>query len=329
MKILLAAADAASFIARDAKILRERHEVTEYILPARVWPNPDLENLVRRHDLVLLWFASGRAVPLVWRARRERKPIVVVVGGYEAVWLPEIQYGTANGWLQRRRTRWILNQAARVLTVSQASQRSLTGNFSVAASRLRLIYHGFEDLWGRAEGARRSEVLTVGDINASVWLRKGQQEFFRAAALMPDVPFVHAGKVDQEFLLSRIESLPANVRLLGSIPFERLGEAYGAARVYFQASRHESFGCAVAEAMLCGCIPVVSGLYALPEVVGETGVIARSLAEDDIVAAIRAALDLPSSVGEKARQRVLSEFSYARRRDQLLAVIDEAVGVGS
>jgi len=328
VKILLAAADAASFIARDAKILRERHEVTEFILPARVWPNPDLDKFVRSHDLVLLWFASGRAVPLVWRARRARKPIVVVVGGYEAVWLPEIQYGTANGWLQRRRTQWILDQAARVLTVSQASQRSLTGRFAVADSRLRLIYHGFEDFWGRVEDVRRTEVLTVGNINASVWLRKGQQEFFRAAALMPDVPFVHAGRVDQEFLLSRIETLPANVRLLGSVPFERLGQVYGAAKVYFQTSRHESFGCAVAEAMLCGCIPVVSGLYALPEVVGETGVVARSLAEGDIVAAIRQALAMPPSAGERARQRVLTEFPYARRRDQLLAVIDEAARPG-
>jgi glycosyltransferase involved in cell wall biosynthesis len=45
------------------------------------------------------------------------------------------------------------------------------------------------------------------------------------------------------------------------------------ARFYCQLSRREGFGVAVAEAMACKCVPMVSDSGALPEVVRQCGVI--------------------------------------------------------
>ena len=62
----------------------------------------------------------------------------------------------------------------------------------------------------------------------------------------------------------------------GWLSDEELQDLYRRASVYVQASRHEGFGLAVAEAMLAGCVPVVMNVTAMPEVVGDAGVLIDS-----------------------------------------------------
>ncbi len=141
---------------------------------------------------------------------------------------------------------------------------------------------------------------------------------------MPQFNFVHIGNVSDNIREEVVASGAPNRTLVGEVPFAELGKHYARAKVYLQASRHESFGCAVAEAMLHGCIPVVRNVYALPEVVGNTGVTFSGDTVEAIVAAVRMAMSMDSSEGEKARQRVLHQFSYQRRQTALLDLIDSA-----
>ena len=67
-----------------------------------------------------------------------------------------------------------------------------------------------------------------------------------------------------------------NVELTGYASDEDLLAWYRRAAVYVQASRHEGFGLAVAEGMLAGCVPVVLDVTAMPEVVGDAGVLISS-----------------------------------------------------
>jgi glycosyltransferase involved in cell wall biosynthesis len=97
--------------------------------------------------------------------------------------------------------------------------------------------------------------------------------------------------------------------------------------VYVQPSRHEGFGLSVAEAMLAGCVPVVSAAGALPEVVGDAGIVLATEAPGarDVAEGIRRGLSSDDSARERARRRVLERFPLGTRAERLAEVIDEAI----
>jgi glycosyltransferase involved in cell wall biosynthesis len=119
-----------------------------------------------------------------------------------------------------------------------------------------------------------------------------------------------------------------NVEFTGWLSDEELHERYRRASVYVQASRHEGFGLAVAEAMLAGCVPVVTNVTAMPEVVGDAGVTISSQKPEEVAEGVRRALELVPDGGRRARERVLTEFPLERRRDALLRVVEEALAAG-
>jgi len=87
------------------------------------------------------------------------------------------------------------------------------------------------------------------------------------------------------------------------------------------ASHHESFGCSLAEAMLCECVPVVSQRTAIPEVVGDCGFYVDELTPEAVSVAIRKALDC--DLGKNARRRIEKLFPLEKRRSELLKALDK------
>ena len=77
--------------------------------------------------------------------------------------------------------------------------------------------------------------------------------------------------------------------------------------------------------MLAGCVPVVMNVTAMPEVVGDAGVLIESQEPDEVAAGIKRALDLGPDAAARARERVLTEFPMERRRDGILQVVQDAL----
>jgi glycosyltransferase involved in cell wall biosynthesis len=139
------------------------------------------------------------------------------------------------------------------------------------------------------------------------------------------VRFTFAGK----WLDGSVEELRAragdNVEFTGWLSDEDLHAAYRRAAVYVQASRHEGFGLAVAEAMLAGCVPVVMNVTAMPEVVGDAGVLIESQEPEAVAEGVRRALDLGPDAARRARERILTAFPMERRHDGILGVVEDAL----
>ena len=81
------------------------------------------------------------------------------------------------------------------------------------------------------------------------------------------------------------------------------------------------FGMALAEAMACECIPVLTNNAALPEVVGDVGFYVPYGDEEATAEAIEEALK--SDKGEEARERIKNMFPVERREKGLIQIIEE------
>ncbi len=275
---------------------------------------------------VFCWFGSVRFLPLVAAARLLGKPVVIVAGGYDVANLPEIGYGNMRPGLARLLGRWVFRLADAVLAYSRAAAEEAVTHARVPPGRLRMIYLGFDPERfgsGASLGPKEPLVLTVAGIDRSSIRRKRLAAVVRVAKLMPEVQFVVAGRADASALAQLRELAGPNVAFPGYLSDQALQDLYRRAAVYFQPSVHEAFGCAVAEAMLFDCVPVVTRRFALPEVVGDSGYYVEP--DDDLAmaAAIRRALRGPPAGAERPRARITREFSLDARKAALLQVLEE------
>ena len=69
------------------------------------------------------------------------------------------------------------------------------------------------------------------------------------------------------------DNLPENIIFLGRLSPYDLNNYYNKTKFYLQLSNFEGFGVVICEAMLCECIPIVSNVNFLPEIIGNSGFI--------------------------------------------------------
>jgi glycosyltransferase involved in cell wall biosynthesis len=277
--------------------------------------------------VLFCWFASLHSLLPALAGRVLGRPVVMVVGGYDTANRPEIAYGHQRGGLKKYVARAAMTLATRVIANSCYTAGEAVREAGMPAEKVTVVYHGIAlPMNGRRNGrdvARQTElVLTVGNVDRPNLHRKGLEPFVRTAALLPHLRFVLVG----EWLDSAIDALraiaPPNVTFTGNLPDAELHDLFGRAAVYVQASAHEGFGMALAEAMAAGCAPVVTRAGALPEVVGEAGVYAASADPAALAAAIEHALAARAPLGEAARARTAKSFPLDRRARGLAAVVD-------
>lgn len=322
-ELLLVYRRSSSFIAIDATALRRDWTVREWNGRRPVKPVATLR-AVARAQVVLCWFAGWHSVLPVTFARLLRRPAVMIVGGVDTANLPEIGYGMQRTRGGRFATRWSMRLATRLITNSEFARRELEANVGIPASRATVVHHGVADPFGELPPpSETAEAITVGVVDRRNLGRKGLEPFVRAAAQLPDVRFTVAGRFDDDAGDHLRSIAPPNVELTGWLDQPALEDRLRRATVYVQASQHEGFGLSVVEAMLAGCIPVVTRAGALPEVVADAGIYVDDAEPATLAAGIRRALDLSrdEDARQRARTHVLERFPLERREEGIRAAV--------
>jgi len=236
--------------------------------------------------------------------------------------------------------------AARVLTVSHASERDLLRRFPRAAGKVAVVPNGVEEIfhprprgettaWVGAEyGVRGPYLLFVGNPKPHKNLGLLLEGFARLARRYPDLELVAAGGDEERrrAVARRADRLgiAGRTRLLGAVDAESLARLYAAAAAFVFPSRYEGFGLPPLEAMACGAPVAASSAASLPEVLGPAARYFSPESVDSLVAAVCRILDEPE---ERARMVRLGEerarlFTWDEAAARTLSVYAEALGEG-
>ena len=320
-------------IARAAGAFRHRPVLEALAVDLAMAAEPVEADVVHSHT----WYAAFAGVLV--RALFQI-PLVVTLHSLEPLrpW-KEHQLGAGYGvstWLERE----AVEQAERVIAVSEQMRADILAHFAVSPERVVVIHNGVD-----AESFRRTErrdalarlgvtppyVLFVGRISeqkgifhlleAGRRLPEGVQLVLCAAA--PDTP-------ELERRLAAEVAGRAGVRWINAmVPREDVVQLYSHAACFACPSVYEPFGLINLEAMACGTAVVASAVGGIPEVVvdGETGLLVPPGDPAMLATAVGRLLADPgfgARLGSAGRSRVEERFSWERIADRTLAVYEDA-----
>ena len=271
-------------------------------------------------DVTFSWFAGEHAMWAVRLSKILRKKSIVVVGGGEVANVPEIGYGSLLDPTGARIVKYVLNNADKLLAVSEFNKKEILKY--TTPKNVELVYNGVDCDKFQPNGEKEDLVITVAHtISNGTIETKGLETFIKSAGYLPNTLFLVVGELLDSSAKRLKSTAPSNVKFRGFVPQEDLLKYYQKAKVYCQLSYRESFGMALAEAMACECVPVVTNDAALPEVVGDTGFYVPYDDPEATAEAIKEALK--SDKEKEARERIKEMFPIEKREKELARIIKE------
>ena len=319
MKICFVYRNQSSFVKKDIELLEKHFCVRPFKFKFREIHK--LLYLIRTYDVVFIWFASYHAFITTILAKISNRPVIIVTGGYDVAKEKEINYGL----MQRTAAcavRYTLLRAKSILAVSKFNNDEVIRNTGIKTAKL--VCNCVDSKIFFQDGVKKNIVLTVASVDEKMRIElKGIETFIKVANIFPDFKFIVIGVTKNvKDYLEKIKN--ENVELLGFLSQDELLKYYRIAKVYCQLSYYESFGLALAEAILCECTPVATDRGAFPEVMGETGFYTEYGDVEKTAIAIEKAMKSKGN-GKKARQRIMENFSPETREKKLKEIVEEAL----
>jgi glycosyltransferase involved in cell wall biosynthesis len=222
----------------------------------------------------------------------------------------------------------VVSKLKNLITVSDVSRHDIAEAFSVHPDKLDVVHNGIAtDVFKPMSDVSRIPNRIMATASADQPL-KGLQYLLKAIDKLKDqIPDIHLtvlGKLkedgDTAKLVEELKLTP-HLTFVSGIETEELVKLYAQASVVVVPSIYEGFGLPAGEAMACG-VPVISTTGgALPEVVGDDGVLVPVRDDQAIADAISDLLgnDVKrEQLGIAGRERILQHFSWKVAADQVV-----------
>ena len=285
---------------------------------------------VSRSKIVIIWFNDYHAFIPILFSKLFLKKSVIIVGGYDAIvdkqnrhglffkkgirsTLAKINYSLVSEiWVVHKSLEEGCSYAKEKFNII-SGVRSFTNNKKLV---IKEISTGYDvRFWDYDRNNEKIGVMTAAYFSDERVINiKGLKIFNELASLLPDIPFTVIGEA--KIQIDKFINLNPNVNVLGVQTRTQMKQLYQNNKFYFQGSRLEGLPNSVCEAMLCGCIPIGSKVFGIPDIIGNTGILFDT--EKDLVNVKDFIL---SGVGEKdskqARNRIISKFDISRRIEKI------------
>ncbi|UYP19620.1 glycosyltransferase family 4 protein [Rhodococcus sp. Z13] len=254
----------------------------------------------------------------------------------------ELDLASAGSWRRRitlRRWYGFLRMQERVarriptlLTVSENSAADIRSAFGIEADRIHTVPLGVDtDTFAPADERVPGRIVCVASADAPL---KGVPTLLEAVAKLRterEVELVLVSRLAPggatEKLIDEL-AIGDVVRTVSGIDDAELAGLLASAEIAAVPSLYEGFSLPAVEAMSCGTPLVASRAGAIPEVVGDAGVLVPPGDAQQLAAALADLFDDPEArrrLGTKGRDRVLERYSWAAVASQTAALYERAI----
>jgi len=256
----------------------------------------------------------------------------------------EYAVAASNTWWKKSLTRRWYNfvdmqartsrQLPLMFAVSEAARDSHKEHYGVDASKVRVSFNGIDhDIFHPDENCQREGGLIVTTASADAAIKGLDlliKAFAKSAKARPAARLHIVGTLRDGPAKQAIDKLGLSQRVTTSSNLTRkaVAELYRRAHIVACPARFEGFGFPAAEAMACGAAVVASNGGALPEVIGEAGLVSAVGDIDAMAENLGRLLDSPDEaarLGLLASKRARREFNWSAHALAASRLYDEAL----
>lgn len=352
MKIIYTYPKKSSFINTDIELLSKHYKVKTQNLD---WGNPKkllwnwllqklflLKNIRKTKAIIISFAGYFSLIPVIFGQIFGIKTFLIL-NGTECVSFPEYHYGSLRKPLLRFFVKYSMKWATKLLPVDKSliyqepifdenikiKKQGVKAFFPSIKTPFSVIPNGFDTHFWNSNNRiseKQGFITVVATNNKSTAIFKGIDLILKMAEIYPNQQFTIIGvskDAQQEFTITD------NVHLYSFVDKETLQKLYKKHLFYMQLSINEGFGCALAEAMLCGCIPIISNAGALPNVGGKNAFIVNHRTVENVTKMFEKVLLLSKEEKEmaskEARNHIFTNFGIEKREELLLEEINKIV----
>ena len=258
------------------------------------------------------------------------KKCTIQAGGTDCISMPEIGYGNFRKKWLRMATVFSFKNCSLILPVAEAlvsqhynydprinPKQGLLQLIPGLKTPIQVIPNGFDTKFWKELGMERvrHSFISVATSTSTLAraLVKGYDLIAQLAASNPEWSFTLVGDANYQ-------ATSPNILVLGKERPEALVQLYNTHEFYLQLSSSEGFPNALGEAMACGCIPIGSAVGAIPEILGDTGLLLKRKELGTLQQLIQDWMDGKTKL-TPARARIERYFTYDHRRKLLLRAL--------
>ena len=283
-----------------------------------------------KSKLLIAWFNDYHSFIPILISKLFLKKSVIIVGGYDAIVDNKNNHGLfLKGGLRSTIAKlnykmvnevWIVHKSlengcdfAKQKFNIISGVRSFTSKKNIVIKEINTGYD--TRFWNYDQSEEKIGILTAAFFSEKRVINiKGLNIFNKLASLLPNINFTIAG--ESGIRISDFINLESNIKVMGVQNRSQMKELYQKNKFYFQGSRLEGLPNSLCEAMLCGCIPIGSRVFGIPDAIGKTGVLFDTEKDiEQIVEFVNS--DLGATDSKNARNRVVRKYDISKRTEKI------------
>lgn len=231
----------------------------------------------------------------------------------------------------------LAERVKKVITDSEFSRKRIIDRLKISAEKVVTIPCGVDkthyyprqitQIAGVREsyGLPETYLLFIGSLEQRKNLARLFLAWERVGHKLGGIFLVVVGRPGRPFRRLRFEHLPNQIAFVSQVGEQDMPSLYSGALALVYPSLYEGFGLPVLEAMACGTPVITSRAGALPEVIGDAGLLVNPYSVEEITQAILRMTEHPPLREDLASQGLsrTAAFSWDRTASQIETVLEQ------